>query len=162
MNPDLADRFGLSPVSEIIPGRLWQGMRPTSYIGYDLVVSCEWFLAKKPMLDYEGVTIHCPLRDEDDFDLRKAASLIWIAASGVAFALNDDSRASKTLIHCSGGLNRSSLVTIRALEIAHDWTPKEALTVLRAKHDPYVLCNRQFERWVLREQLPTAETTTLR
>jgi len=156
-NEALADRFSLRPLSEIVPG-LWQGMRPKSYIGYDLVISCEQFLAKKPMENFMGVTIHCPLRDEDDFEI--PAYGIWAAAVAAHHVL-DQQRGEKVLIHCSGGLNRSSLVTVRILELL-GYEAHEAVAIIRRQHDDFALCNRAFERWALREQLPTAETTTLR
>jgi hypothetical protein len=155
-NEALQERYGLKSLSEIVPG-LWQGMRPKTYIGYDLVISCEEFLAKKPMEDFMGTTIHCPMRDEDDFKI--PACGIWAAAVAAHHVL-EQQRGGKVLVHCSGGLNRSSLVTARILELL-GYEAHEAVAIIRRSHDEFCLCNRQFERWVLREQLPTAETTTL-
>lgn len=151
MPPD----FTLKPLSEIVPG-LWQGFRPETYVGYDLVVSCEQFLAKKPMEGYEGVTVHLPMRDEEGFKIPRAAIEVGIL---VAEFVDDGGRV---LVHCSGGLNRSSLVTCWALVNICDITPKEAVALLRKRHDPYCLCNREFERWVTGEVLPTAETSAFR
>lgn len=145
----------LDPVSEIIPG-LFQGIRPPTYIGYDLVVSCEQFLAKKPMEGYEGMVIHIPMRDEDDFVIPE--SEIWSVMPAINIML---SAVKRVLIHCSGGLNRSSLVTGEYLKY-DGYNPKEAVIMLRAKRDPFCLCNKAFERWVLGEKLPTAETSTFR
>lgn len=154
----LAAGLDLAPVSEITQG-LWQGMRPATYIGYDLVVSCEQFLAKKPMEGYEGATVHVPLVDDDEFPLESVASQIMAAASAAVSILADH---GKVLVHCSGGLNRSSLVTVETLVAAYGWERREAVTVLRAMRDKFCLCNRAFERWALREFLPTAETSAFR
>lgn len=146
----------LDPVSEIIPG-LWQGIRPASYRDYDLVVSCEQFLAKGPMESYDGMVIHIPMRDDDEFKVPNAA--IQAAAHAMVVIISD---GGKILVHCSGGLNRSSLVTIRFLILCESMLPADAVTLLRAKRDQFCLCNKAFERWVLGEQLPTAETSTFR
>lgn len=142
-------------LSEIVTN-LWQGRRPETYIGFDLVVSCEQFLAKRPMEDYAGMTLHVPLRDEDDFEL---PDVLYEAAGLVSDVMQD---GRKVLVHCTGGLNRSSLVTVLALSDLGYGTPKECIAMLRRVHDPYCLCNRAFERWLTGERLPTAETSTFR
>lgn len=144
----------IPPMSEILPG-LFQGMRPASYRGYDLVVSCEWYLAKGPMEDYEGTLIHVPMHDDDNFHPPELQ--IKLAVDAIAEMRYHN---KKVLVHCTGGLNRSSLVTGRYLTQWEEMAPSEAVTLLRVKRDPFVLCNRAFERWVLGDQLPTAETTT--
>lgn len=149
----------LDPVSEIIPG-LFQGIRPPSYIGYDLVVSCEQFLAKGPMEGYEGMVIHIPMVDDDQFEI--PAQAIWDTVSAMENRTGAEyGDSARILVHCSGGLNRSSLVTCSYL-MSQGYSRLDAVTVLRAKRDPFCLCNKAFERWVLGEQLPTAETSTFR
>lgn len=140
------------PLSEIVPG-LYQGRRPKTYVGYDLVVSCEEHLARKPMADYRGVTIHVPMRDEDDFEISRTAV---DAASSAAFEVVSD--GGKVLVHCTGGLNRSSVVTAYVL-MGLGYSPRDAVGTIRERHDSYCLCNRAFERWVTGETLPTAETS---
>jgi protein-tyrosine phosphatase len=54
-----------------------------------------------------------------------------------------------TLVHCQAGLNRSALVTATALVLSGDYTPAEAIALLREKRSPAVLCNGTFERFVL-------------
>lgn len=155
----------LPAVSEIVP-MLWQGVRPNTYRGYDLVVSCEEFLAKGPMDGYRGMLIHIPMRDDDEFKI--PAWEIDCVQSLVVLELEEPSDPpKKILVHCSGGLNRSSLITAIVLKNLHfpgqpSLTPQDAVTLLRAKRDPFCLCNRAFERWVLGEQLPTAETSMFR
>src|SRR6266545_2823323 len=51
-----------------------------------------------------------------------------------------------TLIHCQAGLNRSGLLTAMVL-IRQGRTVAEAVSLLREKRSPAVLCNRGFERW---------------
>lgn len=157
MKPDYTQTLSkLTPLSEIVP-RLFQGIRPGTYRGYDLVISCEQHLAKGPMEEFGGVVLHIPMRDDDEFLIPELA----IRAAGLV--INEYLEQRKTvLIHCTGGLNRSSLVTGRYLIDHEEMTPKEAVILMRAKRDTYVLCNRAFERWVLNEPLPTAETSAFR
>lgn len=146
----------LADVSEIIPN-LFQGIRPRTYRGYDLVVSCEQFLVKAPMESYDGMTIHIPMWDDDEFKIPEPE--IGIVSTAIAEMLH---RGGKVLVHCTGGLNRSSLVTVTYLIDYEDLTARDAVTLLRTKRDLYCLCNKTFERWVLGEQLPTEETSTFR
>lgn len=52
--------------------------------------------------------------------------------------------AGKTLVHCQAGLNRSGLVTARALMFM-GYTADEAISSLRNARHPLVLCNDTFE-----------------
>lgn len=52
-----------------------------------------------------------------------------------------------TLVHCQAGLNRSGLVTARAL-IYMGYSPAAAIGKLRASRSPLVLCNEAFENWL--------------
>lgn len=55
-----------------------------------------------------------------------------------------------TLVHCQAGLNRSGLVTGLALVLSGT-DPETAITMLRHKRSPSVLCNPVFADW-LRDQ----------
>jgi hypothetical protein len=143
----------LKEKSEIVPG-IWQGKRPKRYIGYDLVVSCEEFLAKAPMEGYQGLLVHCPMRDEDDYHIDRKK--IEAAAAAVERVRKG---GGKVLIHCTGGLNRSSVVTATVLINWLKMKPWDAIGRIRERHDSLCLCNRQFERWVTGETLPTQETS---
>jgi len=149
-------RFALQPQSEILPG-LFMGMRPPSYVGYDLVISCEMHLARQPMGDYEGMTLHLPMLDEDDFILDRSKIE---AAAELAATIMD--AGGKVLVHCTGGLNRSGVVVVGIVRQATNCTAAEALQAVRKRRDEYVLCNRAFERWVLGDVLPTAKTSAFR
>jgi len=156
LKPDYTGLKPLLAVSQITPA-LWQGMRPASYAEWDLVVSCEEHLARKPMEGYRGVVIHVAMRDEDDFEIPTRA--IAVAATAAAAMIRE---GGKVLVHCSGGLNRSSLVTMEILTAGAGYEPRAALALLRAKRADFCLCNRAFERHALGELLPTAETSTFR
>lgn len=53
-----------------------------------------------------------------------------------------------TLVHCQAGLNRSGLVTARALMLDPGLTAEEAINLLRVKRSPAVLCNDAFEAYL--------------
>jgi len=52
-----------------------------------------------------------------------------------------------TLVHCQAGLNRSSLVTARALML-DGMSADEAIKTLRDARSPACLCNPAFEKWL--------------
>lgn len=62
-----------------------------------------------------------------------------------------------TLVHCQAGLNRSGLVAALVLMDAGR-TADEAITLLRAKRSPAVLCNPKFERWLRQLKRKMAST----
>jgi hypothetical protein len=140
-----------------ITSGLAMGRRPQTYIGFDLAVSCEEHLARKPMVGYYGLTLHVPMRDEEDFEM--PVDVIGRAA----FLIDHTVRfGGKVIVHCTGGLNRSGVVVAEALKTGAGMDGKDAVALIRRQHDEFALCNRVFERWVTGEQLPTAETSTFR
>lgn len=103
--------------------------------------------------NYKGMFIHVPMMDEDWFQPKERD--VMVAAAAVVEMWR---RHGRTLIHCSAGLNRSSVVTAMTL-VELGLSRAEAIRLIREKRDPFCLCNRTFERWVLREPMPTAETS---
>ena len=59
----------------------------------------------------------------------------------------------RTLVHCQAGLNRSGLLAGLALVLSGK-TPTQAITLMRAKRTPAVLCNRKFENWLKQQRKP--------
>lgn len=96
--PQYRSMEAIPPLSEIIPG-LFQGMRPRTYRGYDLVVSCEEHLAKGPMENYDGVVIHIPMRDDDEFRIptwQIAGVAAMIRGKGMGSYGNNNKENGKT------------------------------------------------------------------
>lgn len=50
-------------------------------------------------------------------------------------------------LHCQAGLNRSNLVATAAL-VLQGYSVDDAISLLRKKRSPAVLCNRTFEEWL--------------
>lgn len=69
---------------------------------------------------------------------------VYELASDVAARLDE---GQKVLVHCQAGLNRSGLVTARALMLMGR-TADEAITLLRDSRSPQVLCNQSFEDYL--------------
>ena len=76
--------------------------------------------------------------------LEQAMDQIEDIARWVANRLDD----GPTLVHCQAGLNRSGLVSARALMI-RGFSAKAAISLLREKRSPAVLCNTAFEDYLL-------------
>ena len=66
----------------------------------------------------------------------------------VAGLVNEWRKQGTVLVHCQAGLNRSGLVTATAL-VLDGWDPAAAIAHLRDRRGPAVLCNPDFEAWVL-------------
>lgn len=66
----------------------------------------------------------------------------------IARWVNARREEAPVLVHCQAGLNRSGLVTARALMLG-GLTAQEAINLLRAKRSPAVLCNEAFEAYLL-------------
>ncbi|WP_370246594.1 hypothetical protein [Nocardioides sp.] len=134
------------PWNEVVPG-LFQGghdVRPVSatacVVGteFDLVVS----LATRPGYGPADGVPHRVLRMADaGVDAPLAARLDELAGE-VAAAVTDRRRV---LVRCSGGLNRSGLVTALALRrLGHDTAA--AIAAVRAARGPWALTNPGFVR----------------
>lgn len=77
---------------------------------------------------------------------------VALAAASLCAAMSFHGRRDRRWRNISLAL-ASAYAYLEAIE------PRNALALVRAARDPFVLCNRRFERWVIGEQLPTAETS---
>lgn len=59
-------------------------------------------------------------------------------------------KTGPVLVHCQAGLNRSGLVTGLAL-VKSGMSPVAAITAMRERRSPAVLCNKSFENWLLQQ-----------
>lgn len=59
-------------------------------------------------------------------------------------------RYGRTLVHCQAGLNRSGLLVGLALVLGGT-PPRSAIAKLREGRSPAVLCNTEFEAWLLQQ-----------
>jgi protein-tyrosine phosphatase len=68
----------------------------------------------------------------------------------VKMAHDDWKRGEKVLIRCQAGLNRSGIITALVL-IRDGYTAREAIDLMRETRHEYVLFNKHFEQWLLKQ-----------
>ena len=124
-----------------IEGNLWMGGCPVKVAPEEF----EYIVSLHP---WESYTIA-------EFQVHTRASLFDKAnvpnenrLYALARCVNTYKRNGVTLVHCQAGINRSGLVTALAL-IEEGMKAVDAITLLRSKRSPAVLCNRAFEEWLL-------------
>lgn len=93
---------------------------------------------------HDNVQTNLSIRMYDDSNGPNVKVLNRIADWAIE-CLND----GPTLIHCQAGLNRSALVAAYTLIRSGQYSPVEAIKILRDSRSPAVLCNKTFENWLL-------------
>jgi protein-tyrosine phosphatase len=129
---------------EVVPG-LFQGDFPEGDVDWSLfddVISMST-AAPSPRLRPDGLWLHLPIRDgemEDPDGVRDAA---WIVAERVT-------AGRRVLVHCWAGLNRSGVVSARALMFM-GVPVAEAIARVRAARGEDALFNTHFVAWLRKE-----------
>lgn len=128
------------PLFSRIGHNLWMGGCPTDSIPGDT----QFIVSLYPWAEYtvpEGITVtRAWLYDYDIVpDVQQLVALArWVSSVR---------KIGPVLVHCQAGLNRSGLITALAMMV-DGADAATAIDHLRACRDPYVLCNRTFERWL--------------
>lgn len=133
--------FDVPFITEITPG-LWQGGCRKGLILPKFIkhlVSLYAWESYKVKHDL-ATTLSIRMYDAEDQDAD--------AVSDIARWVNACRKSGPVLVHCQAGLNRSSLVTARALML-DGMTADEAIGLLREKRSPACLCNPAFAEWLL-------------
>ena len=65
----------------------------------------------------------------------------------LAKRVNEWRKKGQVLVHCQAGLNRSSIVVVRALML-EGMSADEAISLVRTKRSPACLCNDAFEAYL--------------
>lgn len=152
------DSYDTQPLwSEVLPG-LWQGgtdtcedmnytlprgaMSTVTEHDFDTVVTLyaralpvDWFVKELRFAVYDS-----NMKDfepEQLFELVKTAHTDWKAGKRV-------------LIRCQAGWNRSGLVMALVM-MREGYGAREAINLIREKRSSYALCNKTFEKFLLRE-----------
>ena len=129
------------PLLSQIDGNLWTGGCPVSAVPteFKYIVSLyPWGRYRRH--DHQVYTETKLFDGEDGVD---EARVILLAEY-----VNLCRARGMTLVHCQAGLNRSSLVAATAL-ILGGMAPAKAIQLLREKRSVAVLCNPEFERWLM-------------
>lgn len=141
----------LSP-KDGVEGELWQSGTPRlhelSGRRYDMVVGMEMDQTQRvsqgmPAHGY-GIHIWHPIHDSFVKDANAIRQIAGLVAERV------DS-GDKVLVHCTAGLNRSGIVSARAMMYL-GWSATDAIAILRQRRDAYALCNPEFEKWLHSEE----------
>lgn len=132
------------PLISHVEGEFWQGGCP-DYDSVDLPDGFDFVLSLYPWGAPYGLPEGCEREVVKAYDsLGQDPAFALSLAKG----LNDRLDAGQTcLVHCQAGLNRSGLIAATTL-IERGATPDEAISLLRAKRSPLVLCNETFENWL--------------
>ena len=96
---------------------------------------------------WEAYTIKHELRSLLSVRMYDSEDQGFEQVNAIAAWVNVCRRDGPTLVHCQAGLNRSGLVAARALTL-DGMSGSEAISLLREKRSPAVLCNRAFELWI--------------
>jgi len=129
----------------VIPG-LFQGDFPAGTVDwsrFDDVVSLTIEDVPGVRLQVGGLRMHVPIWDDEMVDPTGVRAAALTVAERVT-------AGKRVLVHCSAGLNRSGVVSARALMFMG--TPVgEAIAKVRSARGPYALSNRDFVAWLHEE-----------
>lgn len=151
-------RFGISEpkftYDEVIPG-LFQGDFPERGVDwnkFDDIVTMTAEDIPNVRLRIGGLWMYVPIWDstvEDPEGIRVTAKAVCDRVA----------QGRRVLVHCAAGLNRSGIVSARALMFM-GYSPTEAIAKVRAARGSYALCNTAFVKWLYTEageQVPSTE-----
>jgi protein-tyrosine phosphatase len=129
-------------------GELWQGGTPDTIPTkpWDVVVGLEHHTTPNlyKRVRHEGIHIWHPIDDTvvpDDHAIRSIS----------AFVADRVELGDRVLVHCSAGLNRSGVVSARAM-MWLGYSAADAIAKLRQRRYPEALCNPNFVRWLYKEE----------
>lgn len=135
-------RFSCDAITEVADNLWTGGCLP----GVDLPEDFKYVVSLYPWGKW-GLPDGCERVEWEMFD---SAEQALDAVDERAEFVNECRAKGKTLVHCQAGLNRSGLVTARALMLGPEkLSGEEAIALLREKRTPLVLCNEQFEKHIL-------------
>lgn len=140
---------------EVVPG-LFQGDFPEGDVDWELfddVVSMST-AAPSPRLRPDGLWLHLPIRDGE----MEEADAVREAARTVAERVTAGRRV---LVHCWAGLNRSGVVSARALMFM-GVPVSEAIARVRAARGEDALFNDYFVAWLYDEAGKTRRSSIIR
>ena len=129
------------PVVSEITDDLWMGGYQRSLL---LPLEVKHVVSLYPWGEYPE---HEELRSRTSFWMYDSTDQGFEQVDMIAGWVNELRRDGVTLVHCQAGLNRSGLITARAL-ILKGGEPAQVIRNLRSRRSPAVLCNPAFEEWL--------------
>jgi protein-tyrosine phosphatase len=127
-------------MSEITPG-LWQGGCADGLVLPRFIAHVVSLSQRRSYLACHATasTLSLKMADSEDQDM----SMVDAAAGWV----NQCRASGQVLVYCWAGLNRSGVVTARALMLG-GMTADEAIGLIRERRSPACLSNKAFEAWL--------------
>jgi|SRR6478609_2673638 hypothetical protein len=132
--------FDVPFMSEIVPD-LWLGGCEDGLVLPEFV---EHLVSLYP---WESYTVNHELESSLEVRMYDSLDQVFHRVDGIATWVNSCRGSGPTLVHCQAGLNRSSLVVVRAL-VLDGMDVDTAIAVVREKRSPVCLCNPSFESWL--------------
>ena len=132
--------FNIPFISEIAPN-LWQGGCQ------DGLVLPSFIQHLVSLYPWDAYTVEHELSSALEIRMYDSIDQSTEQVDALAAWVNSCRKDGPTLVHCQAGLNRSSLVSARAL-MFEGMEGAEAIKTLREKRSPACLCNPSFERWI--------------
>lgn len=142
------------PYMSQIEGNLWMGgcnwklVLPSEIDNVVSLYPFEKYMESRPLRNFEQIKMY----DSEDQSLEQV--------NEIAAKVNAYCEQGPTLVHCQAGLNRSGVVTARALML-RGWTAEAAISHLRAVRSPACLCNPAFEAWLYEQESLDSEARLL-
>lgn len=134
--------FDVPFISHVI-GNLWQGGCSDGLI---LPTKIKHVVSLYPWEEYDVLHDLDSFRSFRVYDATDQEDWMWV--SEAAEYVDACVLRGPTLVHCQAGLNRSGLVAAVVLMRGWNMTADEAITMLRAKRSPAVLCNPAFDEYL--------------
>lgn len=136
--------FNVPLTSKIAPN-LWQGGCR------DGVVLPDWFKHVVSLYPWERYEVRHDLDSFMEIRMYDSESQTAEWVEHIARWVNFCRKSGPVLVHCQAGLNRSSLVTARALML-EGMSADDAIKLIRSKRSPACLCNLGFESYLRGER----------
>jgi len=129
------------PLFSHIEGNLWMGGCPVKSAPEEF----KYIVSLYPWEPYAlaKFQVHTEAHLHDELSVPNEEQLYDLAR-----CVNAYKQQGVTLVHCQAGLNRSGLISALAL-IEEGMKAADAISLLRTKRSPAVLCNQTFEKWLL-------------
>jgi protein-tyrosine phosphatase len=132
--------FDVPFISEIVPD-LWLGGCEDGLVLPDFI---ENLVSLYP---WESYTVNHELDSSLEVRMYDSLDQVFHHVDSIATWVNACRDSGPTLVHCQAGLNRSSLVVVRAL-VLDGMEVDTAIALVREKRSEVCLCNPSFERWL--------------
>jgi len=134
--------FDVPYMSEVVPG-LWQGGCETGLV---LPTHINYLVSLYP---WERYTINHKMRGELYIRMYDDPEQVTDQVETIAKQVNEWRKAGKgnVLVHCQAGLNRSSLIIVRALML-DGMKSADAIELVRKQRSPACLSNYSFETYL--------------